>query len=151
MQFGRAQAIVKLHEEKRVVKAPVLRPDIMDRHKTVIGADLIEDACHDFNARLGLGPESKGTGGKVMHSGKQNDRQFSEKVKIVESYITTQDETFKVAQEGGEDAELFVPAGSWMMAMKVLDDDLWDAVKKGLFRGFSIGGLAASEPLEEST
>lgn len=142
-RFERRQIICKVSgDEKRVIKAPVLRPGIEDRQGTTIDAEVIEQACHDFNRRLNKAKEESGTGAKLMHAGVHNDGVFHEGLEIVESYITTQDETFKVVQEGGEDAELFVPAGSWMMAMKVHDDVLWDGVKKGLYRGFSIGGVA---------
>ena len=147
-QVTRRAQIVKVVEEKRVIKAPVLRPEIEDRQGTIISASVIEDACHDFNARLGLSKAEAGAGPKLMHAGSWNDGSFHEKLVIVESYITTQDETFKVVQEGGDDVDLHVPAGSWMMAMKVHDDEIWESVLSGHFRGFSIGGIAdiADEP-----
>lgn len=146
MKVRRSQVIVKVNEEKRVVKSPVLRPGIRDRQGTIIEADVIEQACHDFNRRLNKAKEDQGTGAKLMHTGKHNDGVFHNGLEIVESYITTQDETFKVVQAGGDDIDLRVPAGSWMMAMHIADDEIWMSVKGGLYRGFSIGGLADVVP-----
>jgi DNA adenine methylase len=35
-----------------------------------------------------------------------------------------------------------VKKGTWLLAVRVIDDELWDAVKAGKFTGFSIGGSA---------
>ena len=148
MKILRSVPIIKINDEKRVLKGPVLRPEIEDRHGTVISKEVIEAACWDFMERMKA--ETQKTGPKLMHEGEHNDEVFNEALSIVESYITDEDMTYKVVQAGGEDTELFVPAGSWMMAMKVHDDEIWRAVKDGHFRGFSIGGVADKLELDEA-
>jgi DNA adenine methylase len=39
-----------------------------------------------------------------------------------------------------------VSKGTWLMAVRVLDDGLWEQVKTGGITGFSIGGSAVRTP-----
>lgn len=146
--------ICKIDEELRIVKGPVLRPEIRDRQKTIISAKVIRDAAHDFVARLNA--VKGGTKPGFMHT------DFSRKLTIVESWITDTDlsypvtesmqKLFKVTGEetvtksadtSGDASEYIVmPAGTWMMAFRVDDDEIWQGVKDGIFKGFSIGGVA---------
>jgi len=54
-------------------------------------------------------------------------------VTLIESVITSD----RVALKGFED----VPEGSWVIGMKVENDAVWESIKKGELRGFSIEGL----------
>jgi DNA adenine methylase len=72
-----------------------------------------------------------------MHKGAIND-----KVKLLESYLAPADFELNGQQ---------VKQGTWMMAVKVLDDALWQAVKSGELTGFSIGGSAVRRPDAEAT
>ncbi len=146
----REVSVCRVVEEERVVKFPALRPGIRDQYGTTFPEDLIRTTAHSFNERLNRGYEEQGTGPKLMHTGKVDDGIFRTDLVIVESYITTQDETFPIEQAGAaEGASLFVPKGSWMVAMRVISDELWAGVKSGHFRGFSIGGIGETEPEED--
>ena len=45
----------------------------------------------------------------------------------------------------------YVPEGSWIIGMKVENDEVWNAIKKGEYRGFSIEGLFDFELIPEQT
>ncbi len=56
--------------------------------------------------------------------------------KVVESYVAPQDIEIE---------DVKVKKGSWIIAVKIIDDTLWDAIKEGEFTGFSLGGYAMTE------
>ena len=58
-------------------------------------------------------------------------------VRILESYIAPQDIEFS----GG-----LVRKGTWLLALRILDDDLWTAIKRGELTGLSIRGSAITTP-----
>ncbi len=128
--FKNVVSICKVDEGRRVVKGPVLRPEIRDRQGTIISKDVILDAAHDFMSRLNSAQDGSGPG--FMHT------EFNRDLVIVESYILEDDETYSIK----DGAATEIPGGSWMMAIKVNDDKIWEGVKNGTFKGFSIGGQA---------
>jgi DNA adenine methylase len=71
----------------------------------------------------------------IMHRELANDR-----IKILESYLAPAE--FEV--DGTR-----VKKGTWLLAARVLDDDLWQKVKAGDLAGFSIGGSAVKVPIKE--
>ncbi len=114
--------ITKSNSEEQTVTGVALRPEVVDAHGDIIGADVIRKAAHDFVARY-----NEKTKIGVQHS------MFPEGVDLVESYLAPADLTI-----GGE----LVPEGSWVVTVKVCDLDLWRRVKAGELTGFSIGGTA---------
>lgn len=128
--FTHVVSICKVDSTRRVVKGPVLRPEIRDRQGTIMSADVILDAAHDFLSRLNADQDPSTPG--FMH------KEFNRDLVIVESYITDQDQEYDL--KSGE--KCHVPHGSWMMGVKVNDDKIWEGVKNGTFKGFSIGGRA---------
>lgn len=139
MQILRFTApIVRIDNEQRVVKGPLLRPYIVDRANTWFSPETIRNACYDFMVRLAAGE----TGSGLMHNDFE-DRHT--RFQVVECYITTVDEVVpkdqKLLVEGDTtEGDVEIPAGSWMFAVRVLDDEAWGMVKRGTLRGFSIGG-----------
>ena len=68
----------------------------------------------------------------VMH---QTDN-FLEGVYVFESFLI--DETRGISiPKGYDDA----PEGSWFISMKVENDEVWESVKNGTFKGFSVEGI----------
>lgn len=59
---------------------------------------------------------------------------------IVESWIIEDSKKDKSAFY-----EMSLPVGTWMIAMKVDNDETWEKVKKGEFKGFSIEGYFAEK------
>ncbi len=123
-------SICKIDEDRRVVKGPVLRPEVRDRQGTIISKDVILDAAHDFMARLNAAKDGAGPG--FMHT------EFNRDLVIVESYVLEEDRSYAIKDGTATD----IPSGSWMMAIKVNDEKIWEGVQNGTFKGFSIGGQA---------
>lgn len=127
--------IAKVDADLQIVKGPALRPEIRDRQGTIISEDVIRKAAHDFITKLKPG---------FMH------QEFDKDLQIVESWITDVDLTYPSEArklDGGEVLdEVVIPKGSWMIAMKVNDPELWRGVMNRTFKGFSIGGFATVVP-----
>ena len=58
---------------------------------------------------------------------------FSKKIAVVESYIAPINFELNKRQ---------IIEGTWMVTVKVFDDEVWNLIKAGKIRGFSIGGEA---------
>ncbi len=111
--------------EERYVLGVVLEPETIDKQADIYSPEEVRNAAHAYLTdyrTIGL-----------MHRGEIND-----KVQILESYIAPCD--FLVGEEP-------VKKGSWVMAVRVLDNSLWAAVKRGDLTGFSIGGSAVRKPV----
>ena len=110
--------LVYKNEEKRIVYGPVLVPDEPDTDDDVVTAEKIEVVAHKFVEDYG--------NIDLMHS-------LNNVGRLVESYI------LPVDLEVDEDK--IIPKGSWMMGVRVTDDNSWEAVKDGKLGGFSIMAL----------
>lgn len=128
--------ILKQVDEKRLVMGPLLIPETVDLQNEIVSREEIESAAHnymtkltfqkdpDFLAKIGL--NSRADQG-FMHV------DFSKKIAVVESYIAPV--TFEISNRQ-------VIEGTWMVTVKVFDDEVWNLIKAGKIRGFSIGGEA---------
>lgn len=114
---GRTIRVVKA-EEERTVYGIVLEPDEIDSQKDTISAEEIKQACYKFMEDFG-------------NLGKQHQEIVNGKLVLLENFIAPVD--FEI--DGQK-----VKKGSWLMKERVVDDVLWESVKKGEFTGFSIGG-----------
>ena len=122
--------IVKVDKDKRFALAPALIPDKPDSDGEFVTAEEIERAAHDFMAWYQMIT--------YMHAVPLERRD----VAIVESYILRES-----TRIGGRK----LPAGTWMLGLKIFDDKLWDKVKKGELKGISIGGYCmGAKSLEKS-
>lgn len=146
-RFSLTQTITRIDDELRIVKGPVLRPGIRDRQGSTVSEKVIREAAHEFMIRYREGE----TGSGFMHKDFENRHK---RFQIVESYVldveyvvprTERALVDGAVPEAGADA-IVVPAGSWVMAVKVNDDDVWKMVKSGTVKGFSIGGTARQVP-----
>lgn len=64
-------------------------------------------------------------------------------VRVLESYLAP------VGFPLGEGAQKYdIVKGSWLLALRVVDDALWTAVKSGELGAFSVGGSAVRTPVE---
>lgn len=119
--------ILKLDEEKRLVTGVVYVPDTVDSQGEFMEADAVEKAAHEF-----------------MISSAQMDERHSfmanKKVRVVESCVTKSD---------SEIDGRAIRKGTWIITARVEDDRLWNAVKNGEYRGFSMGGTGTREEVEE--
>jgi hypothetical protein len=108
--------------DRQIVYGVVSEPHTIDLQGDRLSPEEIEKAAHAFmvNSRK----VNKGHGGPTAAD-------------VLESFIAPGDFTVNGSQ---------VKKGSWVMAVKVNDPDVWQAVKKGFITGFSIGGKGRRVP-----
>lgn len=106
--------------DEQIVYGVVLQPGVTDSQGDVVSAEEIEKAAHRWLT------ESR------LHD-VQHDMQPNAQVVPVESFI---------APAQLEVAGRPVLKGSWVMAAKINDPELWGKVRKGEITGYSIGGSA---------
>ncbi len=114
--------IIKSKGDQKIVYGVVSEPDTIDLQGDRLSREEIEKACHKFmltSQKIGM-----------EHEGQA-------KADIIESYIAPMDFTC-----GGQT----VRKGSWVMAVKIHDPELWAAVKNGDITGFSIAGTGDRTP-----
>lgn len=108
-----------------IVLEPTLEMNQPDSQLDVYSAAEIEKCAHawmeTYSQQLG-----------VQHKEKADNR-----IKVLESFIQRGD-----TEINGQ----LVKSGSWCLAVRVVDDQLWNEVKLGKFTGFSIGGVANRQP-----
>lgn len=116
-----AVGIKKSDGVKHVVYGVVLEPDVEDLQGDIISAEEIEQAAHNF---------------MVSYQTIVDRHEAMADARPVESYIAPID--FEMAGQT-------IKAGSWVMAVKIFNVDLWDKIVAGEYTGFSIGGRANAE------
>jgi hypothetical protein len=117
--------------EKRLVTGLVLQPEVVDGQGDIMSADVIAQAAFDWLARFG----KKTKLGLQHESFMKNETRFT----LAESYVAPME--FAMGTK-------MIKAGTWLMTVKVLDDELWKAVKDGKITGFSIGGKATAHEVQ---
>lgn len=110
--------------EERYVLGIVLEPDVVDAQNDTYSADEVRRAEQVFMEQY-------------RHTGLMHREKVDDVVKILESYLAPVD--FDLSGTA-------VKKGTWLMAVHVLDDELWKQVKAGGLTGFSIGGSAVRTP-----
>ena len=110
--------------EERYVLGIVLEPETIDAQRDIYSHEEVRQVAHKFMERF----QNIG----LMHQTVINSR-----VKILESFLAPSD--FKVGRQ-------LVKRGTWLLAVRIKDDDLWKKVKTEGLTGFSIGGSAVRVP-----
>jgi len=110
--------------DERYVLGVVLEPEVVDAQGDIYSAEEIRQAAHRFMEEFG------GLG--LMHRFRVNGQ-----VKVLESYLAPADLRI---------GEVRVRKGTWLLAVRILSDELWEQVKDGELTGFSIGGSARRVP-----
>jgi DNA adenine methylase len=106
--------------EERYALGIVLEPKTIDPQNDIYSAAEVREAAHRFMQQY------KNIG--LIHQDLVNG-----KVKILESYL---------APMGFEISGTQVRKGTWLLAVRVLDDGLWAQIKSGELAELSIGGSA---------
>lgn len=112
--------------EQQLVYGVVYEPDTLDSHEDFMTADEIEKAAHGF-----------------LKDARNIDTQhdFESGVgEVVESYIAPID------MEIGEET---ITKGSWVLVTKA-SDEIWEAIQKGEYTGYSLAGTAETIEKEEN-
>lgn len=110
--------------DERFVLGIVLEPEVVDAQGDIYSAAEIRGAAHRFMEDFG------GLG--LMH-----ERRVNGQVKVLESYLAPADLSL---------GDQLVKKGTWLLAVRILDDSLWERVRGGELTGFSIGGSARRVP-----
>ena len=139
--FGVEQLYVfaRMNQEKRIVTGPAMIPD-----KMIPRVDQKTGEIYDVY----FSPEDvELTSQMFMQFQKQNavniqHDEFAQGVTVVESWIVDGQNDKSVSL--GYD----VAPGTWMVSMKVDDPAVWEMVKSGVVRGFSIEGYFAQRAIE---
>ena len=117
--------ILKADDEKQIVYGVVLEPHTRDLQGDVLSLDTIEMAAHKYLIASRVVGDS--------HS-------RPAPAEVVESYLAPAD-----YELGGHR----ITKGTWVMGVRIVDVDLWRAVKNGEFTGFSIGGSGERKELSD--
>ena len=144
--FSLVYDVLQKNEEKRLMTGPVLIPDNVDLQDDIISSPEIEKAAHGYMVKLAFKDDPEflkalgfGVVDKAGETGFQH-MDFSRKMAVVETYVAPVD-----FEMNGR----LITKGTWVMTMKVFDDEVWALVKTGKITGFSIGGRAKSRPVTD--
>jgi len=112
------KTVTKKNEELREITSAVLVPGVCDWHEETYTEEEVLKAERNFSKYC-------------KKANLQHEHQLDESMaEFTESYILPND----MIHDGR-----VVKKGTWLATMKVKSDTLWDAVKEGTFKGFSIG------------
>jgi hypothetical protein len=121
------------NNEQRLVVGPAMIPDKMIIRRNEITGEIYYVY---FSSETIKKLQQKFMKEKLLDkTNLEHGRKFLKDVDVVESWIVDDPERDK-QQVFGMD----YPAGTWMITMKVTDDDTWDKVKDGQLKGFSVQG-----------
>lgn len=110
-------SVFKMDEERRIVKGAVYVPYAVDTQGDFMTPEEIEKTAHQFMADL-----------NVYNIDTQHNFQAVD-AHVCESFIVTK-----------SDDEW--PQGSWVIAVKINDDGVWEGISKGDYEAFSMAGVA---------
>ena len=132
--------LAKVNEEQRILMGLVLQPNQMiyrndgeNEYQMFFSADTIKEYSHNFFKS-----------GFQLNSKLEHETTI-EGVTFVESWLVADPKIDKSATFGME-----YPIGSWMVSMKVDNDDIWNNyIKTGELQGFSIDAMVELEEVKE--
>ena len=130
--FGKEIQFQAIDEERRLVAGPLLIPN-----KKILRLDGESKPYYVF-----FKPDTIEAIARKFMAKKFNDKVTTEHDKTVKDVYLT--ESWLVGQSGKDKSNMYgftLPMGTWFGVYKVENNDVWNKVKKGEFRGFSIEGL----------
>lgn len=135
--------LAKVDEEKRILMGLVLQPEQLiyrvDENGNEFEMFFSEQTIRDFSQNFFQS-------GFQLNSKLEHDTPI-DGVTFTESWLVADPEKDKSAAYGLE-----YPVGSWLVSMKVDNDDIWDNyIKTGELRGFSIDGMVELEEVNYKT
>ncbi|MGV9142081.1 MAG: XkdF-like putative serine protease domain-containing protein [Promethearchaeota archaeon] len=117
---------VSKSDEKQFVLGKVLIPDKVDSQKDILRKEEIEKAAWRFM--------------RNSHAVGYRHTDYAPNSYIVESYIAPVDMEIN---------ENKIKKGTWMLGVKVENDELWKEIKNNKLSAFSIGGYGRRIPINE--
>ena len=119
-------------DEKRIVIGPAMIPDLKIFRKDAKGNPYYVYFSSDTIKMIA---EKYMRNKYIDNNDTQHDGKAVRDVYVIESWIK-EDEQDKSNKYGFSD----LPVGTWFVAMKVRNDDVWNKVKSGILNGFSVSG-----------
>jgi hypothetical protein len=119
-------------EEKRIVVGPAMVPDLKIFRKTKNG-DPYEVFFSEQTIRMIS--EKYMRNKYIDNNDTEHNGKAASDVYVIESWIVEDPEHDKSKNYG-----FSVPKGTWMVAMKVRNDDVWQKIKDKELNGFSVSG-----------
>lgn len=128
--------LAEVSEEKRILMGAALIPD-----KKILRRDEEEEEYYIYFSKDTVRKASE----LFLSKGNQNNSTLEhniplEGMSVVESWLVEDEKKDKSRKYGFE-----VPVGTWMVSMKVYNDEVWSKVKEGEVKGFSIEGYFADK------
>jgi hypothetical protein len=120
LKFDLYVGFAKFDDDEGIVAGIVYEPDVKDAQGDSASAEEIKKAAYDFMLNS-------------MKIGLMHEKDVSDKVRIVECYLAP-----VPFEMGGQ----FVKKGSWVMVLKIQDEDIKRQVKDGELTGLSMSGTA---------
>lgn len=148
VHFGK-ERIVKLaiaNEEKRMVMGPVLVPNKMILRAYEEQGKPIQYFYVHFSKDT-----VRKTAQRFMQNGNQKNATYqhaveAEGVTFIESWVKEDIKLDKSSAYGYED----MPIGTWFAIARIDNDQIWNDIKAGIVKGFSIEGHFADAVLKQS-
>ncbi len=133
-----ATFISRSNDEERLVTSIVADPENVDSFGNMIDSEAIRKAALLFMERFGnsgVSHQKDSYGQPIL---------FNNRIKIVENWVTR-------AETVVDDEGTTVPFGTWLLTFRVLDDNIWDDVKKDSLTGFSFEAIVSRKPIEQES
>jgi len=131
----------KSDEYKRILTSPVLIPEQLIYRKLSDGECYVKADCETImQLQQNFFKKQYNHNSTIEH----DDNQIIKGVYFFESWIVDSETNDKANSLG-----FSVPRGTWMMSMKVENDEIWQDVLDGKFKGFSIDSQLGIEPLKK--
>jgi hypothetical protein len=136
--------------EERIIAAAVLVPGVTDLHNEIYDEDTVRSAAYYFLEHY-LSDDDHGI--DVMHDGEI----VPDAIRLVQSFVLDEEKTYNVEVPAIDDDEhpaknietITYPKGTWIMYARVVSDALWNKVKDGTYKSWSIYGLAFVKTLNK--
>ena len=126
------QAFEVVDSEKRITVGPAMIPDLLILRKDEFGNDYYVK----FTAEtIRMIAEKYMRNKYIDNNDTEHDGEAVRDVYVIESWIK-EDEQDKSNKYGFQD----LPIGTWFVSMKIKNNDVWERVKNGELRGYSVSG-----------
>lgn len=125
--FDEQEIKMVFNDEQKIVKGPALIPDKLIYRNDSLGERYVYFSKETIKKFAELLINKNKEKFNVDHTDK-----FI-KANIIESYFASNDNEFGVEE------------GSWIVSLHILDNTVWDKIKSGEYKGFSVQGLFSNE------
>lgn len=133
--------LTAIDEDRRIFMGAVLIPDKKILRKRADGSY--------YNIRFPKETVNRASQ-MFLEKGNQNNSTLEHEISLSGNTVT---ESWIIEDEVHDKSRKFGlnhPVGTWMVSMKITDDETWNMAKTGFVKGFSIEGMFSGEKAENS-